>query len=37
MKAAMLTETQKKKKKKWSLNVVTISMLPRHYEDTVYF
>ena len=28
---------KKIKKKKWSLNVVTISMLPRHYEDTVYF
>lgn len=25
------------KKKKRSLNVVTMSMLQRHYEDTVYF
>lgn len=25
------------KKKKMSLNVVTMSMLQRHYEDTVYF
>ena len=27
----------KKKKKKRSINGVTMSMLQRHYEDTVYF